>query len=121
MKKSVFDLPCTNVQVSVNNKRIEFIVNPSSYNKFWFDDKEYIPLGCYELMIDISSFKIGDIIQIQFKDGHFQNDSGGEKMLNIIGELGDFILGMGVPATDDYEDVLIHGEGGWPSDMNPTQ
>lgn len=47
------------------------------------------------------------------------NDGGSENTLNIVGEIGDYTIGIGAPNSDAIEESYSQDE--WPQNMNHTK
>lgn len=118
-----FDLGFTAVTVTVNGTPVDFQVELCERNTFWLEDnKAYRPIGCYNIIINILSCQIGDVIAVQYDKGALENDGGGERMDNVVGYISGYAVAMGCPATDEYEDTPVERlSRSWPSDMNPTK
>lgn len=104
MLSQKFDTPAGFLKVLLNGVAIQFEIKEGIYNTYY--DNNNIPLhpeGCYEIFIDVSNLKIGDIIIIEYEKGKFVNDGGGENMCNIVGKVDDYTIGMGATNTDDLE------------------
>lgn len=115
-----FDLGFAAITVTVNGASVDFQVASYDYNTYWLKDGTAVhPLGCYSIIINILSCRIGDVIVVQYDTGSLEYDGGGERMDNIVGDISEYIVAMGCPATDEYEDALV--DLSWPSDMNPTK
>lgn len=83
------------------------------------EDKAVHPEGCYRISLDLIHFSVGDIISCELDNGEMVNDGGGENTLNIVGEIGDYTIGIGAPDSDSIEES--YSQGGWPKDMNHTK
>lgn len=115
-----FDIGFSSVIVTRNGKQVNFEVNVRKAVAFWLEDTGPIYAeGCYEIIVNLLSYKVGDIIKIEFDKGEFGYDGGGERMDNVVGYIGEYTVGMGCPATYDYEDDYWPKEV-WPKDLNHT-
>lgn len=108
-------------RVFKNSDTCFFSVEESDYNTFWLNDNSAVyPEGCYKITIDLISFSVGDKITCELSNGEMVNDGGGELTLNIVGELGNYVIGIGASDTETYE--CYHSlQDQWPLDMNITK
>lgn len=115
------DLGFVTVSVTVNGIPANFEVEKNPYDSFWLrDGTEVHPAGCLNILIDVLPYHVDDVIIVEYDKGQLQCDGGGEQKDNIVGEIGDVTVAMGVPATDEYEDEFKWTRENWPSDMNKT-
>lgn len=113
--------PVGSFRVFKNSDICSFSAEESDYNTFWLNDNRAVhPEGCYTIALDLISFTVGDIITCELDNGEMESDGGDELTLNIVGEIGNYIIGIGASDTDAYE--YANGEQGpWPIDMNITK
>ena len=98
------DLGFAAVSVTVNGNPIKFKAEKDRHDTFWLkDDTEVHPAGSLNLEIDLLPLRIGDEIMIEFDRGTLVCDGGSYCTLNLVGEIGEFTVGIGVPDTQDYE------------------
>lgn len=99
------DLGFAKFNVTVNGKTVPFQVEQSKANVMrCVDGRVLCPKGCLDVTINVLPYQIGDIILAEFNKGELQGDGGGERMLNIVGEIAEFTVAMGAPDTDEYEE-----------------
>lgn len=55
----------------------------------------------------------------ELDNGEMVNDGGGENTLNIVGEIGDYTIGIGAPVSESIK--KSYSQDGWPKDMNHTK
>lgn len=116
------DLGFSEVYVTVNGNRVAFQVDKNPNNSMWLDDGTVLhPKGCLALMINVLPYQVGDVIRVEFHQGSLVYDGGGERKDNIVGEIAEFTVGMGVPATDEYEAGFKWSSENWPDDMHRTK
>lgn len=114
-----FETPVGLFRVYKNSKICSFDIKDNDYNTFWLDENKPIhPEGCYKVSLDLALFSMGDIILFQLDNVEMVNDGGGERTLNILTEVGDYVIGIGAPDTDDIEDGYSQE---LPEDMNLTK
>lgn len=123
MKTERLELPCTSIQVLVNDSPIEFEYQNSSYNKYYCDnDEEVTVLGALDIILNPAMYHTNDIIYIRASAGKLQNDGGDEGTVNCVSELEKYTYGMGGPDTEfiewnygkhmlDYELIEISDKG----------
>ena len=115
-----FETPIGFFKVYKNNEIYSFDIEESTYNTFWLNENKPVnPEGCYKISLDLISFSVGDIISCEIDNGEMVNDGGDENTLNVVGEIGDYIIGIGAPDSDSIEKAYSQGE--WPKDMNHTK
>ncbi|OBR92682.1 hypothetical protein CLRAG_23880 [Clostridium ragsdalei P11] len=115
-----FETPAGSFKVYKNSKICPFSIEESAYNTFWLNgNKTLHPEGCYKISLDLTLFSVGDIISCELDNGEMVNDGGGENTLNIVGEIGDYTIGIGAPDSDSIEEGYSQDE--LPKDMNHTQ
>lgn len=120
MLKERLDTPEGFIQITINGNPVPFEVNIGGYDTYSIGDLDVQPEGCYDLFINISNCHKGDVVVVEHSTGQFEYDGGGERIENIIGELENYIIGLGCPATDDYEDDLKYMEGDVPDCLKDT-
>lgn len=117
METEQFDTPFGFIEVLCNGKRRSFRVEENDYNIYSLDDgTEISPEGCYTLHIDISDNKKGDVIVVQYSCGELKDDGGGENMLNLIADSGEYTYGFGFLDTDDLEESWEWAKEDYPDD-----
>ncbi|WP_179207992.1 hypothetical protein [Clostridium diolis] len=105
-------------RVYKNNEICSFYIEESIYNTFWLNENTPVhPEACYKIFLDLISFSVGDMISCEINNGEMVNDGGDENTLNVVGEIGEYIIGIG--ASDSIEEMYSRGE--WPKDMNHTK
>lgn len=111
------------VDVRVNGESVHFQVEENKHDAYWLEDgTEMHPAGSALIFIDTISYQLGDRIVVEFDSGVFESDGGGERQQNIVGEIGEFTVGMGAPCTEDYEEAFAESRyDEWPIDMNLTR
>lgn|GEM_PF-3791417 len=114
-----FKTPVGFLRVYKNSEICSFNVEEGTYNTFWLDqDKPIHPEGCYKITLDLALFSVGDVILCDLDNSEMVNDGGGEHTLNIVAEIGDYVIGIGAPDTDSIEEGYSLE---FPKDMNITQ
>lgn len=115
-----FKTPVGNFKVYRNFETSTFSIDQNQYNTYWLNgDIGVYPEGCYKIILDLINFSVGDIITCELDNGKMVNDGGGENTLNIVGEIGDYIIGIGAPDSDWIEESYHRDR--WPNDMNRTK
>ena len=115
------DLGFASIHVIVNGLPVPFKVEKNIYDAYWLEDEtEVHPEGSLNLVIDVLPCHLHDVIVVEYDRGKLQHDGGGYRTVNIVGEIGEFTVGMGAPCTDDYEEDLSDVKDGWSDDMNAT-
>ena len=104
MKTKLLKIPCTEIQVLVNNEPFEFEYHDSSYDTYYIGDKPVKVLGALNIELDLKEVQAGDIIFIKSSAGKLVCDGGDENTINVIAELEDFTYGIGGPDTDSIEE-----------------
>jgi hypothetical protein len=113
--------PVGSFRVFKNSDICSFSVEESDYNTFWLNDNRAVhPEGCFKIVLDLISFTVGDQITCELDNGKMENDGGDEHTLNIVGEIGDIIIGIGASDTDTYE-YAYSEQDEWLKDMNITK
>lgn len=108
-------------RVYKNSEPCSFIVEESDYNTMWLNDNSIVhPEECYSISLDLFSYLVGDIISCELDNGDMINDGGDENTINIVGEVGDYVIGIGAPDTENIEAVSCSLDE-WPIDMNITK
>lgn len=114
-----FITPVGTFRVYKNSVACSFSVEESDCYSFWLNDGSAVhPEGCYNIALDLLSYSLGDMISCGFDNGEMVNDGGDEHTLNIVGEIDDYIIGIGAPDSNSYE--LSYSQHDWPKDMNYT-
>lgn len=98
-----FNTPAGFFKVLVNGYAIKFEIKEGTYDTYYNNSIPLHPKGCYEVTIDVSNLKVGDVIICEYGKGNFSNDGGGEGMENIVGEVGNYTIGIGAPCTDELD------------------
>lgn len=115
-----FETPVGYFRVYKNSETYSFLIEESTYNTFWINENKSVhPEGCYKISIDLNLFSIGDKILCELDSGEMVNDGGDQDTLNIVGEIGDYIIGIGAPDSDSIEESYSRDK--WPKDMNHTK
>ncbi|NFT08787.1 MULTISPECIES: hypothetical protein [Clostridium] len=115
-----FKTPIGFFRVYKNSKICSLNIEEGTYNTFWLNENK--PLhseGCYKISLDLTLFSVGDMISCELDNGEMLNDGGDENTLNIVGEIGDYIIGIGAPDSDSIEELYCQDQ--WPKDMNHTK
>jgi len=87
-----------------NTEICSFFVEESNYNTFWLNDNSTVhPEGCYKISLDLISFSVSDIIICELDNGEMVYEGGDENTLNIVGEAGNYIIGIGAPDSQFIE------------------
>ena len=115
-----FITPVGTFKVYKNSVICSFSIEESDYNTFWLNDDTAVhPEGCYKITMDLLSYSVGDLISCELDNGELVNDGGDENTLNIVGEINDYIIGIGAPDSDSFE--LTYSQDIWPKDLNSTK
>jgi len=115
-----FKTPVGHFKVYKNSEKSSFFIQESTNNKYWLNgDIRVHPQGCYKIIVDLINFTVGDIIICEIDNGELDNDGGGENALNIVGKVGDYIIGIGAPDSDALEESYHPDR--WSKDMNHTK
>lgn len=115
-----FKTPIGYFKVYRNSEISSFLMEESTNNTYWLNgDIAVQPQGCYKIILDLATFSVGDIITCELEKGVMVNDGGGENALNIVGEVDDYIIGIGAPDSDSLEETYPKGRG--LKDMNYTK
>lgn len=115
-----FETPVGFFRVYKNSEIYSFYIEENTYNTFWVNENKPVnPEGCYKIFLDSTLFSVGDMISCELENGEMVNDGGGENTLNIVGEFGDYTIGIGAPDSDSIEESYCQDE--WPKDMNHTK
>lgn len=120
MKVNKFELPITSVRVYKNRIPIQFEIEPLDYGMYLNDGSYKKPEGLYRITIDMSLLQLGDVLLCKFDHGDIENDGGGEYLLNIVGTIENYTVGMG---TNDSQYINeCYGENGpyVPYDVMPN-
>lgn len=114
------DLVFATVSVTANSKPIVFEVKKNSLDSYWLDNgTEVHPAGCIDIIVNILPYQVGDVLCVEFDHGVLTCDGGGENLLNIVGEIGEYTVAMGAPYNDDDNEDTYNKN--WPEDMHPTK
>lgn len=99
-----FETPVGVFRVYKNSEVCSFIVEKGKYNTFWLEDNiEVHPEGCYKILIDLINFLKGDTILCEPQNVELVNDGGGENSLNIVGNVDNYVIGIGAADTESIE------------------
>ena len=100
-----FATPVGTFRVYRNSEICPFFIEESKYNTVWLKENVAVqPEGCYKISLDLIRFSIGDTITCELDNGDMDNDGGDEHTLNIVGENGDYIIGIGTIDSDSMEE-----------------
>lgn len=103
-----------------NSEICPFLMQKSINNTYWLNgDIAAHPQGCYKIILDLATFSVGDIITCELDKGEMVNDGGGENALNIVGEVDNYIIGIGAPDSDSLEET--YSKDRWTKDMSYPQ
>ncbi|GAA0084869.1 hypothetical protein UT300007_13080 [Clostridium sp. CTA-7] len=115
-----FETPVGLFRVYKNSEICFFFIEEGTYNTYWMNDNKAVhPEGCYKILLDLNSFSLGDIISCELDNGKMFNDGGDENTLNIVGEIGGYIIGIGAPDSRSIE--KMYSQSKFPKDMNNTK
>lgn len=104
MKTEILKLPCTNIQVFVNDNPIQFEYENASYNKYYDEnDKEVTVLGAINIILNPKMYQTDDVIFIRSSAGNLASDGGDEGTVNCVAKLEDYTYGLGGPDTEFIE------------------
>ena len=84
----------------------------------YLDDSSYKkPEELYTVTIDMDLLQSGDIVVCEFDQGHLLDDGGGEHVLNKVGIIGNYTVGMGTFDTQDINQCFGDNEKQLPYDV----
>jgi len=101
VKISEYETPFAKLHIYKNGHAIDFEMEPFDYGMYLNDNSYKKPEGLYKLIVDMDLLQFGDIIVCEFDQGYLQNDGGDEHVLNIVGTIGNYTVGMGTADTQD--------------------
>lgn len=100
MKTDRLKLPCTDIIVTVNGVPVSFECQESDYNKYYLNDTDFIlATGAMKILIDPTEYKAGDVIRIKSSAGNLESGGGDEDIVCAVGEVGEWVYGIGGPDT----------------------
>lgn len=114
-----FKTPVGFFRIYKNFKTCLFNIEANKDNTFWIDGKELHSDGNYKISLDLSLFSVGDIISCELDNGVMLENGGDENTLNIVGEIGEYIIGVGAPDSSSIEEAFFESK--LPEDMNKTK
>ena len=89
------DLGFATVSVTANSKPIVFEAKKNSLDSYWLDDgTEVHPAGCINIIVNVLPYQVGDVLCAEFDHGVLTYDGGGERLLNIVGAIGEYTVAM---------------------------
>ncbi len=110
MKTSEYETPFAKLHIYKNGHPIDFEIQPFDYGMYLNDNSFKKPEGLYIVTVDMDFLHSGDILVCEFDQGYLQDDGGGEHMLNIVGTIGNYTVGMGTTDTQDINEC--YGDNG---------
>lgn len=106
MKTSEYETPFAKLHIYKNGHPIDFEIEPFDYGMYLNDNSYKKPEGLYKVTIDMDLLQSGDILVCEFDHGHLHDDGGGEHMLNMVGTIGNYTVGMGAVDTQDINECF---------------
>ncbi len=88
--------PFSSVCLYKNGERMEFSIMPATN---WYSEQGDAERELYRISLDMKEVNPGDVIVCEYSDGNLSCDGGGENMLNIVGIIGKYTVGMGTVDT----------------------
>lgn len=95
--------PVGRVHIYKNGQKMYFQARYFDYGMYLNDNTLKKPQGIYKLYPDIENLEKGDTILCEFEQGYLWPDGGDEFMLNIVGTVQGYTIGMGAPDSRDIE------------------
>jgi hypothetical protein len=112
VKTREFKTPFAMLHVYKNGEAIEFEIVPVYYGMYLNDNSYKKPEGLYKVTIDMDMLLPGDILVCEFDKGNLQYDSGDAYVVNIVGTIGNYTVGMGTYDTQDINECY-KDNGSW--------